>query len=182
MAGYYPDTCDNIVPIHVCDPCLDKEYGRVRAVAFVKGDYEFLDQTNLAEWEQAVQDGNVILIPKVHGALPEASEQLGPGYGDTTETLLGFEFSLTYYDPNYAENCDFYNQLKRSQDWKLMYKTSSKGHLTSKTVTVIPKAPIEDDLNAEVVWMVLVKWKDSDYACPFDFPSAVLECFIPVPA
>jgi len=177
MAGYYPSTCVDVVPPHTCDPCLPKEYGRVRAVAFIKEGFEFSDPTSQSEWETAIQNGDVVLIPKVHGTLPEPSEQLGPGYGDTVETLLGFEFVLTYYDPNYNDNCDFYNALKSQQNYRFMYKTSSKGHLTDVTVTVVPKAPIEDDLNSEVVWMVQVKWKDSDHACPFDFPSAVLECY-----
>jgi hypothetical protein len=179
MAGYYPNTCDNVVPIHNCDPCLPREYGRVRAVAFVKSSYTFLDPTDQAEWEQAIQDQNVILIPKVHGTLPEPSEQVGPGYGDTTETLLGFDFTASFYDPNYSENCDFYNAIMRSQDYRFMYKSETKGHLTDATVTVVPKAPIEDDLNAEVVWVVQVKWKDSSHACPFTFPIGVLECYIP---
>jgi len=177
MHGYYPTTCESVIPPHTCDPCIPKEYGRVRAVAFVKSSYEFSDITNPTEWEQAIDDGNVILIPAVHGNLPEPSEQVGPGYGDTTETLLGFEFTLTYYDPNYADNCDFYNEIKRTQSYRLMYKSSSKGHLTGTTVTVIPKAPIEDDINTEVVWAVQVKWKDADHACPFDFPESVLKCY-----
>lgn len=179
MAGYYPSTCDDQVPVHVCDPCASREFGRIRAVAFIKVGFDFIDPTNLLEWETAVQDGNVILIPAVHGSLPDPSETLGVGYGDTTETLLGFEYALQYFDPNYKGNCDFYNALKRSQTWRIMYKTSSQGHITSETVTVIPKPPIEDDLNSEVVWNVTVKWKGEDHPCPFDFPEAVLQCYVP---
>lgn len=177
ISGYYPDTCNAIVPPHTCDPCLEREYGRIRAVAFIKGDYTFIDPTNQIEWENAIQNGDVVLIPAVHGSLPAPTEQLGTGYGDTVETLLGFEYALQYFDPNYAENCDFYNALKRSQDYRFMYKTETMGHITDKTVTVIPKNPVEDDLNSEVVWDVTVKWKDSEHACPFKFPAAVLECY-----
>jgi hypothetical protein len=175
--GYYPNTCDTVVPPHTCDPCLPREFGRVRAVAFIKSEYTFVDPTDQAEWESAVQNGDVILIPEVHGQFPEPSEQMGTGYGDTVETLLGYEFTLTYYDRNYASNCDFYNALQEQQSYRLMYKSETLGHLTSATVTVIPKAPIEDDLNAEVVWMVQVKWKDSSHACPFVFPAALLKCY-----
>jgi hypothetical protein len=156
---------------------LPKEYGRIRSVAFVKDTYVWTNIEDPAEWEAAIQNGDVVLIPKVHGSLAEPSEQVGPGYGDTTESILGFDFALTYYDPNYADNCDFYNALLYSQSWRLVYKSSSKGHATSKTVTIIPKPPIEDDLNAEVVWVVQVKWKDSQHACPFDFPASVLVCY-----
>ena len=176
--GYYPTTCDSLIPAHNCDPCLEREYGRIRSVAFIKDGFVFSNPESLTEWQQAIQNGNVILIPQVHGELAEPSEQTGPGYGNTVETLLGFDFVVTYHDPNYAENCDFYNEIKRTQNYRFMYKSGTKGHLTEATVTVIPKAPIADDLNAEVVWMVQVKWKDNDHACPFTFPAGVLECFI----
>lgn len=176
--GYYPDTCGTKIPPHNCDPCADREYGRVRSVAFIKDSYNFVDPEDPAEWETAIQNGDVILIPAVHGSLPDPSEQLGVGYGDATETLLGFEYALQYFDPNYKENCDFYNALKRSQGYKVMYKSQTQGHITDVTVTVIPKPPIEDDLNSEVVWNVTVKWKDSDHPCPFTFPESVLECYI----
>ena len=175
--GYYPNTCAGVVPPHTCDPCLPREFGRIRAVAFIKSDYTFLNPESQLEWETAIQNRDAILIPEVHGQFPEPSEQMGTGYGDTVETLLGYEFTLTYYDRNYASNCDFYNALQGQQSYRLMYKSESLGHLTSATVTVIPKAPIEDDLNAEVVWMVQVKWKDNSHACPFAFPAGVLKCY-----
>ena len=175
--GYYPDTCNAVVPQHTCDPCLPREFGRIRAVAFIVAGFQFVDPTNLLEWETAIQNEDVILIPRVHGSLADPTETTGSGYGDATETLLGFEYVLNFFDPNYKENCDFYNAIKRSQTYRLMYKSSTQGHITDVSVTVIPKPPIEDDLNSEVVWNVTVKWKDEDHPCPFDFPAAVLECY-----
>ena len=177
--GYYPDTCDTEVPVHSCDPCAEREFGRVRAVAFIKSGFEFTDATDQAEWEQAIQDEDVILIPRVHGSLPAPTETEGTGYGDTVNTLLGFEYALQYFDPNYTDNCDFYNALMRQDTWRFMYKTSTQGHITDATVTIIPKNPVEDDLNSEVVWDVTVKWKDEQHSCPFVFPAAVLECYVP---
>jgi len=179
MAGYYPDTCDTLVGEHDCDPCAPKEYGRVRATAFIKAGFEFTNPESQSEWEAAIASGDVILIPRTHGSLPEPSENEGTGYGDTVTELLGFEYALQYFDPNYAGNCDFYNALKRQSTYKFMYKTSTMGHITNDTVSVVPKPPVDDDLNSEVVWNVTVKWKSEDHPCPFVFPAAVLKCFIP---
>jgi hypothetical protein len=176
--GYYPTNCDDFVPPHNCDPCLPKEYGRIRAVAFIKDSFTFLDPTSALEWEAGIQAGDIILLPKVHGTLADPTEKEGVGYGDVVSTVLGFDFVATYSDPNYSENCDFYNALKSAQNWKFMYKSSTKGHLTTSSVTVIPKPPIQDDLTTEVVWVVTVKWSAADHACPFDFPASQLSCFI----
>lgn len=177
-SGYYPTTCDNVIPPHNCDPCLPKEYGRVRAVAFIKNTFDFTNPEDANEWSAGIASGDIVLIPAVHGALADPSEKEGVGYGDTVSTVLGFDFAVTYYDPNYKENCDFYNALKNSQDWKFMYKSKTLAHLTDVTVTVVPKAPIADELTAEVVWVVMVKWSTENHACPFIFPADQLDCFI----
>jgi hypothetical protein len=177
-SGYYPTTCDDVVPAHNCDPCLPKEFGRIRAVAFIKDSFNFTNPEDSSEWQAGISSGDIVLIPQVHGSLADPTEKEGVGYGDTVSTVLGFDFAVTFFDPNYAENCDYYNALKKTQNWKFMYKTSTKGHLTNVTVTVIPKAPIADELTSEVVWVVMVKWADENHACPFDFPTDQLNCYI----
>lgn len=179
MAGYYPDTCETEQPIHSCDPCGTREKGRIRAMAFVKKGFEFVDRTSLAEWQAAVQNQDVILIPATHGSLSDPTPLLGIGYGSAVEKLLGFQYSLEYFDPDYKNNCDFYNTFLTQTTYRSVYITETQGHMTDVDVTVIPMAPVEDELNSEVVWKVNVKWEDSVHPCPFDFPVDVLECFIP---
>lgn len=181
MAGYYPSTCDSEIPVHACDPCEDREYGRIRGAAFIHKDFEFADgdTTNPEEWARGINSGQIIIIPETNGELPEPAERLGPGYGDTTESLTGYDFQATFVDPNYASNCDFYNALIGNRNYKFAYRTSSKTHITGKTVTIIPKKVVPNDLNAEVVWNVLVKWMDQQFPCPFNTPEGVFTCFIP---
>lgn len=181
MVGYYPSTCDNLIPPHNCDPCADREYGRIRSVALIASDFAFADgdTTDASEWTRGVNEGKIIVIPATNGELPEPSEIVGAGYGDTTETLLGYEFSAKYVDPNYSENCDFYNALVGNRNFKFAYRTSSKTHITDKTVTIIPKKQVQNDLNQEVTWNVTVKWKSNQFPCPFVTPEGVFdECYI----
>lgn len=169
-----PD-CETEIPYHECAPCDPGEYGRIRQAAFVKKSYVFTDITDASEWQTAVQNKDVFLIPATHGELAEASPKVGTGYGDIPESLNGYDFQVTFFDPDYIQNCDFYNALVGSRDFKLMYKTSSKGHLTNVAVTIIPVAPIADDLNARIEWKVIVKWSDLTHPCPVEV--ADLSCF-----
>ena len=177
--GYYPSSCEEQIPAHNCDPCAPREYGRIRSVALVSNTFTFVDITDPTEWQTGINAGKIIVIPQTNGELSEPSEITGTGYGDTTETLVGYEFTAMYADPNYAENCDFYNALVGQRNFKFVYRTSSKIHLTPVTATIIPKTTIANDLNAEVVWNVTIKWKSSEFPCPTNIPEGIFdECYI----
>ena len=175
--GYYPSDCDNLTP-HDCDPCEQREYARVRSAGFIQKDYIF-DPSNAADWLAGIDMGTVILIPETHGSVSAAATKLGPGYGETFETLLGYDFSAKIYDPNYVSNVAFYNQIIGNRDFKFFYRTSSHVHITNVPVTIIPNTEIKDDLNGEVIWMVDVKWIDQQFAEPVLTPAGVFDsCFI----
>ncbi len=181
MAGYYPSNCDNVIPPHNCDPCAEREYGRIRSGAYIHKSYYptlVADVENSQKWIDGINQGLILVIPDTNGELGEPSELTGAGYGDAVEALLGYDFSATFRDPNYKENCDFWNAIKNSRNYHLVYRTSSSVHITDKPVTIIPKAPIADDLQAEVVWVVLNKWRSNNHPCATNTPEGVFTCFI----
>ena len=180
--GYYPTNCDTQIPVHACDPCEEKEYGRIRSAGFIHKDFEFLngDTTNASEWARGINEGLILLVPATNGEMPEPSEITGPGFGDTTETLIGYEFSAMFNDPNFASNCDFYQALVGNRNFKFFFRTSSKTYITPVTVTIIPKFKVDNDETSLVLWNVSVKWKSALFPCPFNTPESVLQsCYIP---
>lgn len=184
MAGYYPSGCDNLIPVHNCDPCEGREFGRLRSGGFIHKDFVFAndDTTDEAEWARGIDSGEIIVIPETNGEMPEPSEKVGTGYGDTVETLLGFDFTAMIADPNFASNCDFYNAIVGNRNYKFFFRTSSKTYITDKTVTIIPKFKVDNDINSEVVWNVTVKWQSAQFPCPFETPVSVIQtCYIPEP-
>lgn len=174
---YYPSGCDAVVGDHFCDPCEAPEHGKIRSVFFTKSTYTWDDIEDPAEWEQAIADRNVIVIPEVNGTFDGGAEVEGPGYGDQATKLVGYNFQSVYRDPNYAGNADFYNALKASRNFRYGYRTENKIHESTNTVSVIPKAPITEDLASEVVWEVTVKWQDSNIPAPHDTPADIFTCF-----
>lgn len=175
MAVYYPDACDEELPDHVCDPCEVLEGGRIRSVAYIKNTFTFDDPSNPVEWAAGIASGDIVMVPSTRGSFDGGSEVTGPGYGDQTERLVGYNFSAQIFDPNYKGNCNFYNILLRSRGHKFAYRTGSQIHIVDKTVQFIPKNPVQDDINSEVVWDVTVRWADSVLPCPYDTPPGIFD-------
>jgi len=174
---YYPSSCNTAVPDHYCNPCGSRENGRVRSVAFIADDFTFTDPTNRTEWITGIQAKKIIIIPQTNGSFDGGAEVEIPGYGDQVSSLVGYNFTLTYNDPNYALNADFYNGIKNSRSYKIAYRTSSQIHLSQVNVQVIPKNPVAEDITSEVVWNVTVKWADDDLPIPYTTPTSIFECF-----
>jgi hypothetical protein len=174
---YYPSGCDDTVGDHFCDPCETPEHGRVRSVFFTKASKTWTDIEDQTEWNTAIADRDVIVIAEVNGTFDGGAEVEGPGYGDQATKLVGYNFTLNYKDPNYAQNADFYNAIKRSRNYRIGYRTETKIHESVNTVSIIPKNPVPEDLASEVVWDVTVKWQDSDLPIPHDTPEDIFTCF-----
>lgn len=174
---YYPSGCDTELGDHYCNDCETIEDGRVRSVAYIASDWEFTDPSSPVEWAAGIAQKKIIIIPKTNGTFDGGSEVEAPGYGDQATRLTGYNFQAVYNDPNYADNATFYNALKRSTNWKFAYRTGSKVHLTTNTVSAVPKNPVADDIASAVVWNVTVKWTEADLPIPYDTPAGIFDCF-----
>lgn len=182
MAIYYPSGCDELVPAHLCDPCEDTEKARVSGVAYIKTSIDFADPSDPTEWQTAINNKDIIIIPQVLGSFDGGAEVEAPGYGRQATKVTGYNFSLNFKDPNYKLNGPFYNAIKNSRQYKIGFVTETQGHLSVNPVSVIPKNPITESLTDDVVWDVTNKWQDSDLVQPFDLPPGIFdECFEVVP-
>lgn len=179
MSIYYPEGCEAEVPDHICDPCPSPEHGRVRSIAFIKSSFSFTDQSDPTEWVTGINNRDIIVIPEVLGSFDGGAAVEGPGYGDQSTKVTGYNFSLLFKDPNYRENCAFYNGIKNARNYKIAWRTETQTHISDNTVSVIPKQPVTEDLASEVVWDVEVKFAQADLACPFDTPPGIFaQCFL----
>lgn len=176
MSVYYPG-CTSSQAQHQCTDCPPKELGDIRSYGFVKSDFSFTDISATAEWTAGLIAGDIYIVTYSRGTL-EITPDLQPGFGDTVEELGGYDFVANVFDPNYKANCNFYNDIKRSKEWKFFYRTETQIHLTDSIVTIIPKAPISDDKKASVIWNTEVKFTQEDIPCPSDIPTGVFDVCI----
>ncbi|MFQ6415315.1 hypothetical protein ACLNB1_10290, partial [Streptococcus pneumoniae] len=85
--------------------------------------FAFVDPSDPTEWRAGFISGDIILIPQTKGTFDGGAEVEAPGYGDQSTRLTGYNFQLQYQDPNYRQNCNFYNTLKNSRAYKAAYRT-----------------------------------------------------------
>lgn len=175
MSLYYPG-CPTSQADPVCSDCPTKELGDIRSFGFVRTTFAFTDISDAAEWQIGINAKDIFVFPFGRGTL-EMNENLQPGFGDQIETLDGYEFVATVSEPNYKDNCDFWNDIKRSKEWKFFYRTETQVHLADSIATIIPKAPIADDKKQSVIWTAIVKFSQEDIPCPSNVPVGTFtEC------
>lgn len=185
MSVYYPSDSGcgtgGAIPAYSCNPCPAYEYGRIRSVAFIKNTFSFTDPTSSSEWTAGINNDNIIVIWQTQGSYDGGTTSELAGFGDSEFVNGGVSHVLNFKDPNYLENCDFYNQIKYSSEYTIAFRTSSAVHLASSPVTITPKNPIADDLKSNVVWDVTVKWQQADAPCPYTTPAGIFDrCYIPL--
>jgi hypothetical protein len=176
MSIYRP-TCPTAQPAPRCTECPTKELGDIRGFALVEDSVTFADITSQAEWETYINASTAYVFPFSRGGL-EIAEEMEPGFGDIIENLQGYEFVATLTEPNYLDNCDFWNEAKRNKKYRLVYRTETQVHETDNIVTIIPKALIEADNKKKAIhWLVIIKFSQEDIPCPNDQPTSIFnEC------
>ena len=113
MSVYYPG-CTTSQADPICTDCPTKELGDIRSFGFVKNTFSFNDITSTAEWTTGLNAKDIFVFPFARGSL-EFNENVQPGFGDTLETLDGYEIVANVFEPHYSANCNFWNDLQRSK-------------------------------------------------------------------
>ena len=172
MPIYYP-SCNTVLS-PTCSDCPPKELGGIRSVWFQHVNVAWVDITNPAEWAAKICSGDVFVLPKTRGSL-EMAEVTETGFGDIPMDISGYDFTLNVFDPNYLGNCNFWNSIKKSLDYKVGYRTESQIYVSSKAALVIPKAPIAEDIKSKVIWNATIKFSQEDIPCPTNMPVSVFD-------
>lgn len=172
--------CDSISLslIHVCEACDDVEMGRIRNIFLIKPGTKVSIPLDLEEWTSAIEAGNIIAVPGVRGSSDGGSPITGDGYGDATERLLGYDYTLNISDPAYKDNSDFWQSAERRK-WNMAYCTDTLLHYTDRDVTIKTTEAIEEGADSEVVWNVEAKFrtKDKPVKTPKSPIASLLGCF-----
>lgn len=178
MINYKDCDTTGVSLIHQCDGCQDIELGRIRTLFLIKPGTQITIPLDLEEWTAAIEAGNIIAIPNVKGSSDGGSALTADGYGDKSERLLAWEYTLNVADPSYKLNSEFY-QTAEKQTWNVAYCTDTLLHYTDQEVTLKATDPIEDGTDSEVVWSLELKFRTKDK--PVKTPKApiasLLRCF-----
>lgn len=160
--------------VHTCDPC-GRELGRVRGVVLFDGSYDIdaliakLKSGTSADaeaaatlFEQAIANGDAHLISETTGTEDGGAAQTGDGYGDEETRLLGYLHTLSFKDPSYAGNKDFWQQAEK-EHWHVAWRTETLLHFADKPAGLQVTDPTEQELTSAVVWNITATWKSKDH-------------------
>ena len=179
---YYPSgNCGSTgsIPAYACSPCPTYEYGRIRSIALIKNSFTFIDPTKASEWSAGITAGNIVVIWETQGTYDGGSTSELAGFGDRETTNGGTKHTLTFKDPNYKDNADYYNAIRGTSEYTLAYRTSNLVHLIGEPVTFTPKNPVQDDTKSNVVWEVQAVWSSPDSPVPYATPIGIFDrCYI----
>lgn len=173
MSVYYPG-CGTTIPDPQCSDCPEKELGGMRSFWLQKDTYSFADITDASEWQTAINNKDVYVFPKSRGSMEQAETE-SQGYGDQATVVDGYDFTVSVFEPNFVDNVDFWNAIKKSNNYKLGWRTENKIFLTDDAVGIIPKAPVSEDIKVAVVWNIMFKFAQEDYPTPNDIPGTVFD-------
>lgn len=146
--------------VHQCDPCDTPELGRVRSLVLIKKGTAIKLPFEAEEWRNAIESGQIVIIPKTVGSFDGGTPKVGDGYGDEQERKLGDDYILSVKDPNYKDNKDFW-QAAEGEVWNIAFRSETMLHYVKADCKLTAKAPIEEGLDTRVVWNIEVKWFSS---------------------
>lgn len=180
MAYYLPtgDCGGGVQPDYTCGACITTEHGRIRHIAIIKKTYVATVKNNPSldsTWTTGLSTANLYMIPSTQGTYDGGSTTELTGFGNQATLNGNTTHTLTYKDPFYADNCDFYNALRNSSEYTIAYVTENYVHFADETVTFSPKNPVADDINSVITWEVQCKWTNPDSPCPYTKPSTFFE-------
>ena len=163
---------------HVCDPCDTPELGRVRVLILIKKGTQIAIPLVKTDWQNAIEAGNIIIIPRTIGSFDGGTPVYGDGYGNETERKLADDYVLSVRDPNYADNTEFWEEAEK-EVWNVAFVTETKLQYVNSDVRLTAKAPVEEGLDSRVVWNVEMKWrsKTKPKVVAFDTIADFLKCF-----
>lgn len=158
----YYKTCAPDVDIqHSCDPCDTPEGGRVRAIGLVERGFDLTVPLVRNEVQTAIEGGRIIPLPRLIGSFDGGTPVMGEGFGNEQERKLADDYVLSFRDPNYLNNTEFYESVEKKK-WNLLYFTETRAHYVDADVRITAKAPVEEGLDTRVVWNAECKWRSKN--------------------
>lgn len=173
-------TCSEVDLVKpVCEPCGEREHGRIRSIAFIKKGTSLSNPAVVTEWNSGIEAGTILIIPETTGTFDGGTPKEGKGYGNKKTNILGYDYVLNISDPNYIGNAKFWDAIKKSGDYKVAFRTETQIHISDEVVTITPKNAIEEDIESEVVWQAEVKWFQKNLVVPNNAEALtdIFRCF-----
>jgi hypothetical protein len=178
---YSYSDCVTEIPNNYCDNCPSPELGGIGGFALVRHDaYDTLaaDPTNPSLWQDLIDanDGSIYIFPNTQGSFDGGTAKTGQGWGRVAIRRQASEYKLNIRDLNYILNAPFWDAVQDSYNYHPVFLTETQAHIADKPSAIVPKAPITQEWDSEVVWEAEMSWIGKRYPVPFDIPAGIFVC------
>lgn len=170
--------CPVTVPTYIELGCFNRDPGRVVALAFIDEDKTFTDPSAAAEWLVETYASSILIHQQVRGSYAKPSANKVPGYGDQSEHTVGRTHTLTARVPSVKGNEGYWNALNKSRNYKVAFVTGEDYgilYMVDKLVNIDAGLVVEEGLDSEVAWDVMISWVDIDSPATYDCPTSIFK-------
>lgn len=171
-----------VLPDHIENGCNDFRKGGISAVAVLKTDHGITDFTNAAQWQSAIDAGNVKLIKNIKATIGEASPVEGenPVPCGSENILDLLDQTATWKDFNVnALNDSFYGQLNLAAGRSFAYYYCNEEEIRvvdsgNVTFTALPATSPESNREKQF-YPVTAKWtsKPEEFPVLYSAPAGI---------
>jgi hypothetical protein len=167
-----PSTCAPALPESITGGCgITVRNGGISKFAFVKCDYTFTDIDSRAEWEAAVESGDVVFSGLLLAQKPKGSFTKKRISSCAPEQLVGKENQVTFQDynsdPLLCKDITFWNTiLNASSSYQWGYYTCDGyfyGLVDEFSIEV--DQVIEDNTTGNIFFDGTISWLDLNMLC-----------------
>lgn len=167
-----PSTCAPALPESITGGCgITVRNGGISKFAFVKCDYTFTDITSRAEWEAAVDNGDVVFSGLLLAQKPKGSFTKKRISSCAPEQLVGKENQVTFQDynsdPADCKDITFWNTIvNASSSYQWGYYTCDGyfyGLVDEFSIEV--DQVIEDNTTGNIFFDGTISWLDLNMLC-----------------
>jgi len=169
--------CQPIIPDFVVSDCIS-ETGRVTALGLIHKDIFqviFNDPSNTSVWVDGDYSADLHIFGEVRGEYAVTGVKI-PGFGNESERRTNADHVLSIDIPGVKGNELFFNPLMKSNDYKVAFVVGGEYSLLmieDKDISIDAVPSVENGLETEVVWKVVITWKDFDNPKTSDVPANV---------
>lgn len=161
------------------------ETGRIVALAFVDESINFgdgtggtTDITDPANWTGLTYSADILVYKDVRGSYPLPSPTEIPGKGKQDVRVSGRKHEITVFIDNVGDNWNHFNALNKSTGYKCVFVVGAdydKMFHVNTTVNINAGFPVEEGLDSELNWQVVIKWDDIDLPKKYSVPAGIFE-------
>lgn len=170
------------LPDHELIDCGAYPKGGILTIGVLECDHNITDFTSAADTNQAITDGELVLIKNIKGTFNEPSEVTGENpIACGSETILdGFDFVLAAKDFNVrSENDTFYAALNQRSTYLIWYECETGMiRVVERAVTWMAKPALVPESNKEKQNYILqAMWSGNvdDFPVLYTAPSGVYD-------